>query len=348
MAKLFYTLDEAAQKLRKSADEVLAMAKAGQLQELKDKDQVLFRRSAIDQLAAEDEGGELNLDNFDAGSSGSDIRLGGSSVGGEELRLDGDMNLADGTRAPHVTGGADDSMTIGLADSSASAHGKPVPGKTAPGKTAPGKPAAGKPAQRTGSPSASASGSASGMGLADSNADSMMMDGPAGSGARAKPDDSMSLGTPGNTSLETVGSGSGLLDISSDESFFGAQMIEESLGGDEHGALPTDAGDIFGGGEAAASEEASPVTAGTTGVTFGSATLAEAHDAKFSGFTAGAMVVAAIALVALGWAVIESTVGNTNDVGKMIADNWMYVLGGSVVAVLACGGIGFGIGKATA
>ncbi|MBL9141823.1 MAG: helix-turn-helix domain-containing protein, partial [Phycisphaerae bacterium] len=52
MAKLFYTLEEAAQRLRKSTEEIMAMARSGQLQELKDKDQVLFRRSAIDQLAS--------------------------------------------------------------------------------------------------------------------------------------------------------------------------------------------------------------------------------------------------------------------------------------------------------
>ena len=37
MAKLFYTLEEAAQKLRKSTDEVMGMARAGQLVELRDR-----------------------------------------------------------------------------------------------------------------------------------------------------------------------------------------------------------------------------------------------------------------------------------------------------------------------
>ena len=53
MAKLFYTLEEAAKKLRKSTDEVMGMARAGQLQELRDKDQILFRRSAIDQISGD-------------------------------------------------------------------------------------------------------------------------------------------------------------------------------------------------------------------------------------------------------------------------------------------------------
>ena len=83
MAKLFYTLEEAAQKLHKSQDEIMNMARAGQLQELRDKDQVLFRRSAIDQIAGDgDMGSDINLD-------GLDLSNAGSSMGAmDELRLD--------------------------------------------------------------------------------------------------------------------------------------------------------------------------------------------------------------------------------------------------------------------
>lgn len=330
MAKLFYTLEEAAQRLRKTTDEIMAMARSGQLQELKDKDQVLFRRSAIDQLAAEDDGGEINLENFDSGSSGSDIRLGGSSFSGDDLRLDEPPVAADGAddsmmhepAAGGLGGSAGLSLedSIGLADSGV-------------------KPAA-RPAARS---------NAGDINLGDSG-DSMMLDAPGGQrpGATA-PGDSGAI-EPGNTSLETVGSGSGLLDISSDESFFGAALIEDSVGGEGDGvnAIPGDAAEIFGGADAATSEEAVPVTAGTTGVTFGSTALAEARDPAFSGFAAGAMLVAALAMVALGWAVVETVVGGYSEVGAMITENWMMVLGGLAAGVLVAGGVGFGIGKATA
>ena len=176
----------------------------------------------------------------------------------------------------------------------------------------------------------------------------MMMDAPASSGAGRmnSNDDSMSLNSD-QTQLEAVGSGSGLLDISSDESFFGAQMIEESMGG-EDAAMTENTADIFGGGETAATEEAAPVTSGTSAVTFGATALAEARDPKFSGFTAGAMIVATIALVGMGWSVTEMMVGNYTDVAKMIAENWMIVLGSTAGAILVFGGIGLGIGKATA
>jgi hypothetical protein len=146
-----------------------------------------------------------------------------------------------------------------------------------------------------------------------------------------------------------VGAGSGLLDISSDESFFGAQMIEESLGGEELAQMQEGAGDLFAaGGEGAGGEEAAPVTSAVSGFGMAQAQLAEALDSKFSGFTAGAMVAVALALVGAGWATTEFMVGDYVEVARMVAENWMMVLGGVAGAVLVFGGIGFGIGKATA
>ncbi len=333
MAKLFYTLEEAAQKLHKTTEEVMAMARSGQLQELKDKDNVLFRRSAIDQLASEDDSSEINLDNFDAGSSGSDIRLGGSSMGGDELRLD----------APTAASGADDSMMDELASPGGSPGGSgainlddSIGLSDSSARSGPARPAA-RPNVNT-----------SDISLGDSAADSMALRGPAKPGGATQAGDS-GIMDAGNPSLETVGSGSGLLDISSDESFFGAQMIEESMGGDGDGAaaMPGDA-DIFGAGDHAATEEAAPVTSGTSGVTFGTTQLAEARDPAFSGFAAGAMMVAALGLVAMAWATIEIALGGYSQVGKMVTENTLMVLGGLGVGVLVAGGIGFGIGKATA
>lgn len=373
MAKLFYTLEEAAQKLHKSQDEIMNMARAGQLQELRDKDQVLFRRSAIDQIAGDgDMGSDINLDGLDLSNAGSsmgamdELRLDDSSVTpvapaagrmSPGLNLNDDLSMDDGLRmddglsldddlrldaGPIAASGADDSM--GLDDLSLADDDEPAPAPTRAPTPAPAPMARSAPPAR--SPAASSGGS--GIGLADSSADSMMMDAPASSGAgRASTnDDSMSLNSD-QTQLEAVGSGSGLLDISSDESFFGAQMIEESMGG-EDAAMTENTADIFGGGETAATEEAAPVTSGTSAVTFGATALAEARDPKFSGFTAGAMIVAAIALVGMGWSVTEMMVGNYTDVAKMIAENWIYVLGGTAGAILVFGGIGLGIGKATA
>ena len=364
MAKLFYTLEEAAQKLGKSTDEVMNMARSGQLQDLKDKGETLFRRSAIDQLAgATDGSGSFNLDNLDIGSEGSSMELAGSDVGDlGDLRLedstagapspvasapragtpakddmpleldlggddalglsddDGGLNLAD-SGSMVAASGADESMgldDLALVDDEPAAA--PAPARPAPA-----------PAGRGGS--------------------SIGLD--AGSGASSIVDEPAERSSGGSmvfdagAQLEAVGGGSGLLDISSDESFFGAQMIEETMGGEEEaGVLPEEAGALFGG-DAAAGDVAEPVTVGTApAVAFGTQALAEARDPKFSGFAGGALVVAALAMVAMGWAVAEMMLGNYTDVAKMIAENWMYVLGGGAAGVLVFGGVGLGIGKA--
>ena len=364
MAKLFYTLEEAAAKLGKSTDEVMNMAKAGQLQELRDKDQVLFRRSAIDQLAGDsDAGSEINLDAIDMPadglSDGLTLEDTGLSLGTDELRLDDDLVLADDgpssapQAAPIAASGADDSMMLDeltLADDEPAAPAPKAPSRPAPSPAASATGISARSAigladssagTRAGSAAGSMAGSAAGS-MAGSMGGSRML---SGSGAPIGNDDSMAMGSQ---PVEAVGSGSGLLDISSDESFFGAQMIEESMGGEEMAALPEGGGDLFGNEAAGAGEEAAPITAGTTAaVTFGAPQMAEARDPKFSGFAAGAMVAAFLGLVGMGWAVTEISVGNYAEIAKMIAENWMYVLGGVAGGVLVFGGIGFGIGKAT-
>jgi hypothetical protein len=394
MAKLFYTLEEAAEKLGKSTSEIMEMAKAGQLQELRDKEQVLFRRSAIDQLAGDSAAGtEFNLDEVDLGSEGSSIQLGGSDaaleddlalgnetaelslgdlgeitladsspglnaaaattrssddslslddgpgLGLDDLRLDDDAPAAD----PIAASGADDSMALDDLvldgdDGLRLADDEPAPARA---------PAADvNAASATGISAGSAAGSAAG--LADSAAASRAS---GRSRAGASPDDSMAMETM-DPSVESVGAGSGLLDISSDESFFGAQMIDESetLGGEEMAQMQEGAADLFGAGaaDAAGADEAAPVTAGAVGFGMPQSQLAEALDPKFSGFAAGAMVAAALALVGAGWATTEFMVGDYAEVARMIAENGLMVIGAVAGAALLFGGIGFGIGKATA
>ncbi len=51
MAKMFYTLEEAASKLGKSVDDVKTMAENGQLQEFRDRDRLMFKVDQVDLLA---------------------------------------------------------------------------------------------------------------------------------------------------------------------------------------------------------------------------------------------------------------------------------------------------------
>jgi hypothetical protein len=54
MDKMFYSIEEAAQKLGKSTDQVRDMAARGQLQEFRDRDALVFKRELVDLLAGDD------------------------------------------------------------------------------------------------------------------------------------------------------------------------------------------------------------------------------------------------------------------------------------------------------
>lgn len=80
MAKMFYTIEEAAEKLGKSAEEVQQMADSGQLQEFRDGDRLMFKKEQVDLLGggAEDDVLRLgeDLEPLSLSSSGSGSALG--------------------------------------------------------------------------------------------------------------------------------------------------------------------------------------------------------------------------------------------------------------------------------
>ena len=112
MAKMFYSAEEAAGKLGKSVDELIAMAKSGEVQSFKQDDQDMFRVEQIDMLAATDDDiGDLSISLDESGEADS-MGLSGSAPGidGDEasLEMSGEIGLED-SAAP----GADDSFLAG-------------------------------------------------------------------------------------------------------------------------------------------------------------------------------------------------------------------------------------------
>ena len=67
-AKLFYTLEETAEKLSMSVDQVKQLAKDGQLQLFRDRDKLMFK---VDQVDAKVAGGATDGDTAGGTSSGS-------------------------------------------------------------------------------------------------------------------------------------------------------------------------------------------------------------------------------------------------------------------------------------
>ncbi len=55
MAKLFYTLEEAAERLGKSEADIKEMVESGRLQEFRDRDRLMFKRDQVDLLAPHDD-----------------------------------------------------------------------------------------------------------------------------------------------------------------------------------------------------------------------------------------------------------------------------------------------------
>jgi len=74
MAKMFYTLDEAAAKLGMTTDEVQSLVESGQLQEFRDRDNLMFKVDQVDLLGGDDDDdlGEITL---------ADTAMGGTAAG---------------------------------------------------------------------------------------------------------------------------------------------------------------------------------------------------------------------------------------------------------------------------
>ena len=82
MAKLFYTLAEASERLGKTEDEVREMATSGQIEEMRDGDDIMFKRQQVDLLAGDgdDDGAMLDLDiALSEEGSGVGVNLAGSA-----------------------------------------------------------------------------------------------------------------------------------------------------------------------------------------------------------------------------------------------------------------------------
>ena len=112
MAKIFYTAEEAAEKLGKSVDDLLEMASSGEVQSFKQDDQDMFRVEQIDMMATDDldDLGDLSIGLEDSGES-DPLGLSGSAPAMElstadddgddslDLDLGGDIGLDDSAAA---------------------------------------------------------------------------------------------------------------------------------------------------------------------------------------------------------------------------------------------------------
>ena len=275
MAKMFYTLEEVAAKLKKSPDEIRAMAKSGQIQEFRDRDKLMFKTDQIDLLAGSDEEtGDVHLDLAES-AVGSGLTGTGSGL---DLKGDSSIGLADSREG---TG-------ISVFDTG---HG----GEDAPVEVAAGDTQVG-------------------------------MD---------TVDDELSL--------ESVGSGSGLLDLTreSDDTSLGAELLEEVYSSDQENIeIPANASGLF---EAASGDSGVDQRVGTMAMPM----IVEVYDGAGSGLGAGLMIGALASMICVAIIAFVGLSGAYPQLAEMFAKNLWVWAGGLFGITVICGLIGLFLGKAS-
>jgi hypothetical protein len=151
-------------------------------------------------------------------------------------------------------------------------------------------------------------------------------------------------------SLESVGSGSGLLDLTreSDDTSLGAELLEEVYSGDENIEIPASASGLF---EAAGAEPAGePVGGEAVSVAGAMPMLVEAYNGAWSGLGIGMLIGAMAAMVIVAIMVVVGTFGATPELAVKMggsSTNLMIWGGAFLGGTLVLGLIGLVIGKAT-
>ena len=154
-----------------------------------------------------------------------------------------------------------------------------------------------------------------------------------------------SAATDDELSLEAVGSGSGLLDLTreSDDTSLGAELLEEVYSGDENIDIHANASGMFEADTAESTPEEVVSTAGIAAMP----RVVEAYDGVGSGLGVGMLIGAIIALICVAITVIVGINGATPDLAMKFAGGlWMWA-GALLGITIVCGLVGMFIGKAS-
>jgi len=144
-------------------------------------------------------------------------------------------------------------------------------------------------------------------------------------------------------SLEAVGSGSGLLDLTreSDDTSLGAELLDEVWEGEESGEFGASASGLF---ESSEPEQAVATSDAPMGL---AVAVAEAYDGKWSGAGVGFLVGAMFSLIAVFVMLLTSIMGVSPKLGAMITGDLMIWGGGFAALAIVAGLLGMFIGKAS-
>lgn len=326
MAKMFYSLDETAQKLGVSADEVKEMASSGKLQQFRDRDKLMFKVDQVDGMSNNnDSTGGLSLDDSLSGTSLAGDSLGGTSLVGDLL----DGSSMTGSSIP-LADSSSDTDAISLSDDSTPGTGKPFIHKE-------------DPRERTGI-SVFDAGEVEPV---DPSAQTVVTN---------------AVGEDEELALESVGSGSGLLDLTreSDDTSLGAELLDEIYPGGSEGSdakidTATGSSGVFDGAatiEPSASGlenlQQTEAMSAAGGATYVEVAASEPNDPSGSGLATGGMLAAMISLVIVLIVTVSAISNVPNQITSLMSATqnslWTYtgiLLGVSVILLI----VGFFVGK---
>jgi hypothetical protein len=325
MAKMFYTLNEVCEKLGKSETEVEAMVASGQIQEFRDGEHLVFKVEQIELLSPNEDSGELELD-LDSSSLDLDDSFGVGESATGEIGLAGSQSAdipSPSTPTASGLGIEDSGSALGLGSSSMLSAGGDLASNDL------------DLSAELDSPADSADASASAFD---------------GAAIETGSDTQLGEGLDDDLTLESVGSGSGLLDLTreSDDTSLGAELLEEVYASDDDVDFPAASG-LF---EAATDEDDAPAAAPMAAIGGQSAPVsaapamaaAQSWDPTWSGLTAGLMIGGLVALVAVFAMVAVETMGGASGIASLVAEQmWMWV-GGLAAGTLVLGVIGWVVG----
>ena len=147
-------------------------------------------------------------------------------------------------------------------------------------------------------------------------------------------------------SLEAVGSGSGLLDLTneSDDTSLGAELLDAVWQGDDTGNFDGDASGLFETSEQEQEQIATVAADAPMGLPVA---MAEVYDGKWSGTGVGLLLGSLVALLAVSVMLVTSIMGVSPKLANMVTGDVMMWGGGFLGFAIVAGLVGMFIGKAS-
>lgn len=307
MAKMFYTLEEAAAKLGMTTDQVQGLVESGQLQEFRDRDNLMFKVDQVDLLGGDEdeEIGEISL---------ADTAAGGSAIGSLGLE---ESSIEMGEDDPH-----DPLDPISLS-ASGSASGVSL----------------GDSGDATGVSVFDAEDGED----ADSNAETLVSGGGLGGMALGG---SGGLGGSG-FGMDAGASGSGLAQLAfePDDTSLGGNLLDD-LASDSQGASALGesaiGASVAGGALFEGAVEAPAAFASQSSAMAMPLGMVESYDGPASGLFGGIALGSLLVLMLAMAVMILGLSGGSDSVLASVDQNMLYmIMGGSAVVMLILGGIGW-------